>query len=87
MSTLEELEQRKKELQLRSEIARLERENRVRATSAKTAAWRWWWIAPLSVAGVFLAAAGLGDNQPGAVFLGLVLLVPLLLKVLGSRTA
>ena len=91
MSTLEELEQRKKELLLRSEIAKLEREHRTSAMAAKTAAWSWWWVGPLSLVGLFFVIAvglsGYDGIQPGAIAFGLLLLVPLLLKVLGSRTA
>lgn len=90
MSTMEELEQRKKELQLRSDIARLEREERARGIAAKTAAWSWWWVGPLSLVGIFFALfLGLGESevQLFPIALGLMLLVPLLLKVLGARTA
>jgi hypothetical protein len=85
MTPIEELERRKQELQLRSDIAKLEREERLRASSSKIDSWSWKWVAPLSVVSLYFVLGGVEDGKPGAIVVGLVLLVPLLLKVLRSR--
>ena len=83
-NTIEKLEKRNREFQLRHEIAKLERSERVRDTSSKVSSkagsWSWWWVGPISILGlgfVFLAVAA---NKSAAILPGIALLVPIALK-------
>lgn len=54
MAGLDELEQHKKELELRRDIRRLERSERLSEVVPK---WNWLWVAPLSLVGVVIIVA------------------------------
>ena len=87
VDAIEELEKRKKELQLRHDIAKLERGARIRdassSMSAKSSSWNWWWVAPLGILGLVWAVAGAAsDGKQLAIIPGLLCVVPFLLKVL-----
>lgn len=81
MSELEELEQKKKELQLREEIAELERKERMRNASNNFAQWKWVWVAPLTLVGAFFFLGGLLDDKGAALVLGILMLIPVGLKL------
>ena len=81
MSELEELERKKKELQLRQEIAELERKERMRSASNNFAQWNWMWVAPLTIFGAFLFIVGIGNGEPAPVIFGVLLLIPVGLKL------
>lgn len=82
MAELDELEQRKKELELRRDIRRLERSERLSEHAPK---WSWLWIAPLGLVGAVIILGGLIDGPIGITAVGLALLVPVWLKVRGKR--
>ncbi len=81
MTTIEELEQRKKELQLRSEIAKLERGERAQEAQSRISSWSWWWVAPLGVVSAVLLMGGLDTSQPSVILAGVVLSFPVILKL------
>ena len=82
--TIEELEKRKRELQLRHEIAQLERSERMRGASSKwssrAASWSWWWVGPLTLAALFWILIALAAPMVPAIVLGIPFLVPVFLK-------
>lgn len=72
---LEELERRKKELELRRDIARLERNEKI--TNAVTHFDRHLlWVVPCTLGGIFFLVAGIHDGSLLAVLIGVCLLVP-----------
>jgi hypothetical protein len=81
MNTLEELEQRKKELLLRKEVAQLERSERFRV---KSAAWSWWWVGPLTFIGGFCIVAAFADGVIAPAFIGILALIPVAIKSLNA---
>jgi glycerol-3-phosphate acyltransferase PlsY len=89
MSDLEELEKRKQELELRRDIANLEHKERTRVGRSKLSgtitSWRWWWVGPLSILGVFWSIAGFDGGEPGAGVLGIIFTLPLILKLICMR--
>ena len=96
----------KKELELRRDIAKLERNERIAnkvsnlAADAKdhsaeishkvaeqagaTGRWSWWWVAPLTLLGLYLVLGGLVDGPIFIALIGTVCLVPALAKVVGK---
>lgn len=60
MQTLEELEKRKKELELRSEIARLEREQEGRKFNRR----HLYWLVPVTAIGFSVLVIGGGNDNP-----------------------
>jgi len=76
LSNLETLRQRKEQLQLEQEVAKLERQQAL----GKVGAWAWWWVAPMAAAGGLLLIVGADGGEASAAVLGLMLIVPLVLK-------
>jgi hypothetical protein len=75
---LEALKRRREKLLLEREVASLEKKQQVTNKAGK---WSWWWVGPLSAAGAYCVLGGLAEGTPAAVVFGLVLLVPVALKV------
>lgn len=73
---LDALRQRKEKLLLEQEIASLERKQKL----GKVGEWKWLWVAPVAALGAFVAFVGLDNRDPAQMGLGLVGLVPLVLK-------
>jgi hypothetical protein len=68
--SLEELEQRKKELELKRDIAKLERNERLaKELPVSVGAWSWMWVAPLTLVGLYFLLLGLADGKPPALVL------------------
>ncbi len=84
MSTLEEFEQRKRELQLRSDIAGLERQARIRAALARAGSWNWRWVGSLALMGGAIVVGKLGQDEPISFLIGLAAMVPGVLKLLSK---
>lgn len=102
MSNLNELERKKKELELRRDIAKLERNERiakkvsnfaadakdhstgisskVAKRAARTGAWSWLWVGPLTLLGLYLVLGGLVDGPIFIALIGAVCLVPAMAK-------
>lgn len=96
MGELEELERRKRELELRRDIAKLERNERLankaskvsgaatsasaRATS-KVASWGWFAVSICTGIGGFLLVGGLQDGKLAITAVGVVFLIPLYFKL------
>jgi hypothetical protein len=81
MSNLEELKNRKEQLLLEQEVARLER-NKQLGTAGN---WSWWWVGPLAVVGAFLLMAGLDAKEPIPLVLAFFASVPLAMKLYFKR--
>lgn len=67
MDSLEELEQRKKELLLRKEVKKLEAQERRGEKVAKFASW--WVIGPMGLIGLWLTIGGI-SAEPGLLVVG-----------------
>ena len=87
MNNFEELEIRKRELQLKSDIAKLERSERIRNASS-AASWSWLWVGPLGLLGCFLIIAVLtGFNDSGFTgVIGAIALAPMAIKFFSSNS-
>ena len=72
---LEELERRKKVLELRRDIARLERNERI-AQAFIHFDRHLLWVVPCTLGGIFFLVVGIHDGWLPAVFIGVCLLVP-----------
>jgi hypothetical protein len=100
MADLEELERRKRELELRRDIARLERNDRLKRKAeeiastaseastkarSKLATWSWGRVWMCAIPGAVLLLGGLHDGSPILAGVGGVLLVPLVARLLQSN--
>jgi hypothetical protein len=96
MADLEELERRKRELELQRDIDRLERNERLRRQAekigsaasgasakakSKLASWGWGWVSACALFGAFLVFGGLHDGALLIIGVGAVLLLPLFAKL------
>ncbi len=88
MDSLEELAKRKKELELRRDIARLERMNRwAKIASDLKIDWSLIWVVPFTLAGAFFIVAGVHDGYVPIFIVGVLLLIlvtPRLIKIVRS---
>lgn len=74
MDTIEQLEQRKKELELRREIARLEEEERLTQPFNRK---HLYWLVPLTLASMFTFIVGADNDNPAPqMFAGVFMLIP-----------
>lgn len=84
MESLEALEQRKKELLLRKEIAKLESQERTDGQLAKFSSW--WIVVPVGVIGALLFLGGIQEGAPQAILPGLAMIgAAVTLRVRGTR--
>ena len=89
MSNIEELERRKRELELRRDIAQLERNERiadetkrVASIPLKTSGWSWPTIAACAIIGAFFLV--LADGTTISYIIGAALMLPLIFKIFRS---
>ncbi|MGV8805338.1 MAG: hypothetical protein ACWA6Y_10300 [Polaromonas sp.] len=89
MSDIEDLERKKRELELRRDIAQLERNERIADGSAKLAAvplktggWSWGKIAACTIVGALFLI--LADGTTISYVIGFLLMLPLVFKVFRS---
>jgi hypothetical protein len=86
-SEIEELKKRKEELELKRDIAKLERRELHEQKLESVSKWSWKWVGPLTVAGLYFLVGGIAE-WPGkgvAVPIGLVMLSPAFLKIFNKR--
>ena len=91
MTNLDELEKKKRELELRRDIAKLERQERIStvasqatstvATRLDPSRWSWWWVGPLGGLGAYLAM-WIYQGMVELLFAGVLLMVPAAIKLL-----
>ena len=77
VNNLEALKQRKEQLLLEQEVARLERRQKM----SKAGGWAWWWVAPMAALGLLMLIVGLNEAHAASLAASIFLLAPVSMKL------